>query len=159
MVRTPLIFALALAACTGNGSLNPPAGVQANCGDSAPEITELELEEDEPFTLGNGTEVPGLYVNAKVSDADGDLHWYEMKVWFDTIIDGTIDTSADYYEAYGPRGDLDCGVLSTEIPLRIAVNGNPPAGQEVEIGIIVYDDMLNPSNGGEPYIEVFTTPE
>ena len=149
---------LALAACTGNGSLTPPSGVAANCGDSPPVITELEVEEGDPFTLSNGNIVPGLFVNAKVTDADGDLHWYEMKVWFDEVIDGVVEPEGNYYEAYGPRGDLDCGVEITEVPLRIAVNGYPPQGQPVEVGVIVYDDMENPSNDGVPFVVEFDSP-
>ena len=43
-------------------------------------------------------------------------------------------------------------------PLRVAVNGNPPANTEVEVGVIVYDDMGNATNGGEPTIIAFVTP-
>ena len=152
------LAAMLLTACNGNGDLTPPSGVAANCGSSEPVITEVELEESDPFTLGNGSVVPGLLVNAKLTDADGDLHWYEMKVWFDDVIDGEIDTTQPYYEAYGTRGDLDCGVSLTEVPLRVAVNGNPPANTEVEVGVIVYDDMGNATNGGEPTIIAFVTP-
>ena len=159
MSRLALLAAAALVACNGNGDLTPPSGVAANCGSAAPVITEIEIEEGDPFTLSNGDSVPGLFVNAKVTDADGDLHWYEMKVWFDEEIDGVVSGEGGYYETYGTRGDLDCGVELTEVPLRIAVNGYPPAGQEMEVGIIVYDDMGNPSNDGVPMVQQFTSPE
>ncbi|MFT6144117.1 MAG: hypothetical protein ACJAZO_001720 [Myxococcota bacterium] len=157
--RSFAVLSLVAVACGGNGDLMPPMGVSADCGTNAPVITELEIEEGDPFTLSDGSQAPGLLVNAKVTDADGDLHWYEMKVWFDEEIDGIVAPEGTYYESYGPRGDLDCGVQQTEVPLRVAVNGYPPRGQQVEVGVIVYDDMETPSNDGVPFVVEFTSPE
>lgn len=147
---------LALVACQGT-DLVAPDGVAAACGDSAPVIEALLVEEGDPFVIG-GEEVPGMFVNVTVSDADGDLHWFEMRLWWDDVIDGAVEPGPGYYEAYGPRGDLDCDVQRTQVPFRIAVNGQPPANRDIEVGVIVYDDMHNPSNEGVPVVQAWRTP-
>lgn len=148
---------VALAACHGTDQVAPD-GVAANCGDNAPVVADLVVEESEPFTIGD-EQVPGIFLNTVVTDADGDLHWYELRLYWDDQVDGTVATDGFYYEAYGARGDLDCGVEQTEVAVRIAASGAPPAGRTVEFGVVVYDDMEHASGDGAPFVVEFDVPE
>ena len=153
-----VVCTLALTACGpgGDGSksgIEIPAGVAADCGGAEPEIIEFTVTERAPVAG-----YPAIEFKVDTEDADKDLHWYQLRVWFDDEIDGVVSTDGYYYEQAQTNVDIVCNTPRVTLRMGVAIAGRLEQDEEYEFGAIVYDDMLNPSNGGEPVVQVFTTP-
>ena len=158
VICTSLGLVLAVVACGkgGDGSrsgVDLPDGLAGECGDSAPEILDFTI------TTADLSETQSwIRLVVDVEDADSDLNYYEMRVWFDDAIDNSIDTSTSYYEIYGTLSEEPCSLPRTTLTMQMAVSGGLPDDRDVEFGVQVFDDMGHSTNGGEPEIVVFHTP-
>ncbi len=153
-----------LAACTPGGDgtntdIPIPSGSADDCGTSSPVIEEATIRDGGPQQFDQGT-FPSIIISADTSDEDGDLHYYEMRVWWDDEIDGSVDTSEAYQEVYGTVSNTECATFRTTFSMQLGINGSEdlPYATELEFGVVVYDDLENATNGGDPTIVVFTTP-
>ena len=102
-----LLGPLLLAACDGSdedSSKAPPINQNDDSGDpvcegTAPVITELVVENYGglyPFETGDAA---ALQVSATGTDADADLHRMNLVLWWDDVVDGSVDTSGAGTEA------------------------------------------------------------
>ena len=98
-----------------------------SCGDSLPTIVSADSS---PVT----TPDPGIEVQFLLEDPDGDLHQLEVQAWFDTQIDGIVDTSSGadlstgFVDFTGPPNNfVPCDVtaltLSVPIPNDVGFTG------------------------------------
>jgi hypothetical protein len=153
-----------LLACNGDPEdtdvIPAGGGSSEECGENPPEIETFAIS-DEGMSTGDecgDTSRPMIRLAADATDADGDLHYWTLRVWYDDVVDDTIDTSADCAEVFGTAGE-DCDVPAVNVAMLLCVTGDPPFETEMEFGAVLFDDRDNPSSGGEPVIEVFTTPD
>jgi len=118
-----------------------------SCGDSLPTIVSADSS---AITTGD----PGVEVQFLLEDPDGDLHRLEVQAWFDTLVDGIVDTSSGadlstgFVDFTGPPNNfVPCDVtaltLSVPIPNSVGFTG----GVTHEIAYVVLDADGNVSNG------------
>ena len=89
------------------------------------------------------------------ADVDGDLHYYTMRVWYDEVVDGAVDTSGEPFEVSGTLGD-ECEVATSDVAMLLCVTGNPPFAADLEWGAILMDDE---DNASALAVQPFTTPD
>lgn len=162
-----LVLATAvLFAC--NGDREPPpsqfgGGAGDDCGDAAPVITEFRVA-DKGTTTGDdcsGDTRPIVQFGADVDDEDGALDFYEMSVWFDDTLDGTVDTSGAAYTHV--QGDVNeegepCSTPLATVGLSIKMcDEQVPFGVELEWVATVTDGDGNESAPSE--VVVFAVQE
>lgn len=95
-------LALFAAACiedpkhTGNDAppINQDDTSVVTCEGAAPVLTELLIENNGIYDFEDGP-APSLKVAATGADDDGDLHRMNLVVWWDAVVDGTVDTSGE----------------------------------------------------------------
>ncbi len=152
----PVGFAL-LAACTGKPTGDsqdsaPPLslGDTSDCNTHAPVITSGSISNGGKQTFDNG-EYPTVGITMDVSDDDGDLDVIGMSVWFDTVVDGTVDRSAD--PPFGTGGyqfenALPCAKFTASLTLKPAVT----------TGLLDYNTVYEFAIEAEDHHAVMSTP-
>ncbi|TNE87454.1 MAG: hypothetical protein EP330_18495 [Deltaproteobacteria bacterium] len=150
-IRYVLALALALTACNGDDDFVAPGSANAGCGDTAPVIDLLTVEEGD--AVGDG--VPSVRITANASDADYDLHWYTMRVWAKEDQAASENMEGDYFEIYGYSG-ADCNTQAAALRMQIGITGNPPEDTDMWWTAVVYDDQ---DHASEPWTEFFRTPQ
>ena len=164
-----VMMLLALGCTSGNGDDGddkrtddiPDGPGDKGCGETDPVIDNFTVEYGGMRDYDEGT-FPSLALKVDVSDEDGDLTYYEYRVWWDSEIDGAVETSGYYAETYGTVDGDDCEVNSVSLTMYLGLAGgskSPPYSTELEFGAIVRDDKTNESGGGAATVQVFTTPD
>lgn len=138
----------ALAGCDGggkeSGSEAPPINQgdsgSADCSGTAPVIDALVVAPGDPITTDGGT-FPSIVVEAQISDEDRDLHTVSMDVWYDTVVDGAVDSSGAALTASPYEVDEDpCETGLTGYGLQIGVDGTNFAYETAyEFVAVAYD--------------------
>lgn len=136
----------------------PVPSDEVACGDSAPTIEALTIA-DNGFFQCEQKDWPSLLITAETTDPDGDLTFYEYRLWWDTEVDDHVDTSGSYLDVVKTLSDGDCDVPSANLAMILCITGNPPYSADVEFGVVIYDAEGNPSHGGEATVASFTTPD
>jgi hypothetical protein len=156
--------AVALAACKGEEPVDtdPITATTGNpaCGETDPVVEALTITNDgmsEGDQCG-GTSRPQVRIETDGHDDDGDLHYWTLRVWWDEDVDGVVDPHTAYQEVHGTAGD-DCTVDDLTSAMLLCVNGNPPFATELDFGVVLIDALEHKSNGGEPIVQSFTTPD
>ena len=156
---------LLLAACGGDVDLDVPDPAGAQCGDNDPVIDLLRIEDEGPRDFGSGT-WPALLIVAESSDVDGDLHFFEMRLWIDDELDGVVSTDDPYIEIFGQMTTTTCETTAVDLTMRIAIIGanqpydstDTPYDTTLEWGVVILDEQGRKSNGGETTVLEFRTP-
>ncbi len=128
-----------------------------SCGDAAPEFGEITLADLGTRTVG-GEDRRVIAIQAPATDADGDLHTYTAKLWYDTFEDGEVATNFNA-EVTAEVSDRACEVPSADVGIAVPLGDDVPFDAQVEFGLVVEDAAGNAANGGVPVIVVFRTPE
>ena len=82
-------------------------------------------------TQGQGTDDgPSILVQLQASDEDGDLHDYQVQIWFDDEVDGAVDRTSYNRMTPGP------------VSLDVLACGAPAISSEVEI-VLLGEGVLN----------------
>lgn len=150
-LRTLWFVTLGLAvACSGSDDFVAPGSASADCGDNPPVIDVLTVEEGD--ALGDG--VPSVRITANAIDPDYDLHWYQMRVWYDEDQATSEAMTGEYFEIYGYSGE-DCNTQAAALRMQIGITGNPPEDTDMWWTVVVYDDQEHAS---EAVTELFRTP-
>ena len=158
----PLVSLVACASLVGCGGVNAddvplPQPASSACGDADPTISELTIEDAGVRDYG-GTSYPTVRIQARASDADGDLHYYLMRVWWSEDAAEAEGMEGEYVEVWGTIAEEPCTTQTAVLQVDIAVAGNPPEDTELTWAVLVYDDQEHPSDAGAPWVETFTTP-
>ena len=124
--------ALIGAGCSGSGGKDsegtaPPINQDdtgaVSCEGTAPVINELLVAAGDPITTDGGT-FPSIVVQAEIEDDDRDLHTVSMDLWYDTVVDGSVDQSGEAIAASPYQVDEDpCETGLTTYGLQIGVDG------------------------------------
>ena len=136
-------------------------GDKNGCGETDPVIDNFSIEYAGMRDFDEGT-FPTLALTVDVSDEDGDLTYYEYRVWWDETLDGVVATEGFYSETYGTVDGKDCEVNTVKLTMYLGVAGgqnSPPYSTELEFGAVVRDDKSNESGGGTAAVATFTTPD
>lgn len=154
-------FLAVLVGC-GSDAATDEVGASAECGDAAPIIETLTVVDaglSDPATSATcgDTPTPRVRAQAHATDADGDLHYWSMRVWWDVTIDGVVAEDAASAEVYGEVGDA-CEVAQADLGVVLCVAGDLPSGREVEFVATVADDEAHVSARDASPVAVFTTP-
>ncbi len=155
---------LVVAACgkateTATEDIPPPVpSDEVECGDNAPTVEAVAIA-DNGFFQCEQEDWPSITLTATTTDPDADLTFYQYRLWWDTTVDGFVDTDGSYLEVQKTLSDEDCSVPEVDLTMILCITGNPPYETEVEFGVVVLDEKGNESNGGEAAIGVFTTPD
>ena len=95
----PLLF-LALA-CTpdeeekdSGGTLGVDTG-DPSCEGTPPDIVSFTVSEGDPVQDENGNTFPSLHLTVEFEDDDGDAHVVAASLWWDSTVDGAIDSAAE----------------------------------------------------------------
>lgn len=156
MHRSAVLAVLLLTACPSEDSDTEP--LLETCGDTAPEIVDLTVENTGMRDF-SGESYPALLLQAHATDADSDLEWYTVQVWWDDVVDGIVSRESTPAEVNGNLSGEDCAVADADLGIYLAVTGDGiPYEAEIEFGVVVKDAAAHRSNGGEPVTVVFTTP-
>lgn len=160
-----MLFVL-LWACDGSGKgdsettappINQDDSSAPACEGTPPVITAVNIMDGGSMITDEGT-FPSLVVQADITDTtDQDLNSVDMDLWFDTTVDGMVDTStaAISGEPQHIDGDL-CNVASASFGLQLPVDGSLLEVQTTyEFAVVVYDGHSLPS---EVAIASGTTP-
>ena len=138
------VFAV-LAACKGGGDDTVPiiadSGGGDDCGSTPPVIEALTIE-DGGMSEGDacGAEIrPRVKISADMHDDDGDLSYWEMRVWWDEAIDASVDTSGAPQTVHGTVGE-ECSVHDLTASMLLCVNGSGvPFDTDLEFGVVILD--------------------
>lgn len=144
-----------LAACT-----DAPVDTSAPaCGETSPEMTTLSAEDRGMVDFG-GVERPAVLLRAATADPDGDLSPFTLQIWVDDAVDGAVDTSDAPLMLEDTLSTELCAVFEASLNLVAAVDGRRiPYLSTVEFGAVAIDSAGHPSNGGEPVLTTWTTPD
>lgn len=166
------LFALFALACdpakdTGDtaGTLDPGNGGGTDCKGTAPVIEELTLTEGDPITgEGGGDPQPTVLIVAEYSDEDGDAHVVAMDIWYDDVVDGTVDTSGAAGASLAPTAVEDddgnpvdeCDGKGGSFGVMLGVTGDDLEFEtEYDFGVIIYDAN---NTASEPKFGTVVTP-
>ena len=157
--RPFLLLTLLASACApgGDGSSSGipiPTGSASGCGDAAPIVTNLAIEDGGARPTGGVT----LLTRVTATDNDGDLHYYTLRLWWDDVVDGVVDTSQPYNEVYGELSENGCSVPQAMLTMSLTTTGTPPFDTELDFGVLVYDDEGHASDDGVPSVVSYRTP-
>lgn len=117
------------------------AGDGDTCGGTPPVIEELRCENSglKPDEVGNPT--PTLTLWALSSDADADLSYYTLNVYFDDVVDGVVSTDDPAFSPVeGSVSDGTCSTPEAQLGAILLIKGgNPELNKEYEFGVTVVD--------------------
>lgn len=120
------------------------------CTGTPPVLDAVIVEDGGQITIDAGT-FDSLLVAGQATDADKDLYIVDMDVWFDDIVDGTVDTSGDALstEPYRLIDYEPCEAPSAQYGLKLPVNGSLlVSGTTYEFAVIFYDSIALASEIG-----------
>lgn len=162
-----LLPALLVAACADKGEETidsaPPLQTgddtaTVTCEGTPPVVTEVTCENTglQPH-FETGADTPTLLIMANVTDADGDLDYYAIQLFYDDVVDGAVDTSSSTFSpSNGALGGDPCESPSANLGLTLYLTGGDPAWDtEYEWGMVISDGA---SLESEPGIVVCCTP-
>lgn len=124
-------FLVSLSGCTGKeeeDSSDPPdlhGEDTADCNANAPVLTSVTINNGGLQTFDDG-EHPTVGIEMQVEDDDGDLDVLSMYVWFDAVVDGTVDVSGEAplaVEAWLFDGVDECTKFTAGLTLKPEVSG------------------------------------
>jgi hypothetical protein len=95
------------------------------CGGTAPVVDGLRVENGGLRDF-SGEEYPSAVVTIDMSDADGDLRPFQVDIWWDAVIDATVDTSTAEglsLDPYIVEDKADCEVTGVAYALALPVDG------------------------------------
>ncbi len=94
---TGVLLGLALA-CTGDDTDDPPdistTKDSAICGGTTPVADSLLIYNGGSVNF-EGEDAPTIALELHLTDEDGDLYQGTYEVWYDAVLDDTVDTSGD----------------------------------------------------------------
>jgi hypothetical protein len=94
------------------------------CDGTRPRIEALAIA-DGGMVNHNGTQVPSLLFSFRGIDPDGDLNRYTVDIWFDALIDGTVEHRDTHHIVPDPVA-LDapnCEVVQMSTSIQISILG------------------------------------
>jgi hypothetical protein len=130
---------IVLTACSGGADTAEDA---PTCVSAAPPVVaDLYCENTGLLTYPETGELtPTLTLWADVEDADGDLTTYSAELFFDDVIDGTVDTSQSFGVTEGLVDTEPCGVPAIILGTTVYLRGGQPLFETTyEWGIVVTD--------------------
>jgi len=154
-----LLLIAALTACAdkdaGSGAPLPQTGdrdtaddTAGECGGVEPVIETLRVANGGLYDFSSVIDCaddedcvyPSVEVTLDVTDVDGDLHQYIIDIWFDDVVDGSVDTSSGGFQLLGSsRGD-PCQVTAESFGNLLAVGTGPlPFNTEIEFAAQITD--------------------
>ncbi len=146
------------------GTLNP-GGDETDCFGNAPVIEDFSTAEGEPIQDSDGGGLqPSMLLLVDYSDEDGDAHILRVDVWWDAVIDGTVDVTAAPDATTEPYALEDAGGTPVEecagkggtFELSVGVTGDDLEYEtEYDFGVVLYDASDTPS---EPAFATGVTP-
>lgn len=111
------------------------------CGGTPPVIEELRCENTglQPDEVGNPT--PTLTLWALTSDADADLSFYTLNIYFDDVVDGAVSTDDPAFSPVeGAVSESTCTTDEAQLGAILLIKGgNPELNKEYEFGVTVED--------------------
>jgi hypothetical protein len=126
--------------------LNQDSAVVEDCNAAAPTVEEIVVTNGGMETFDEGT-FPTVLVEVRARDTDNDLDHMRVDLWFDTVVDGAVDTAGERIE--GALAELKpeaCSVGRGNYGLRVAVgDGRLEVNTRYEFGAIAYDAHDTPS--------------
>lgn len=153
-MRAITIIAFLAAGCgekdgTDSEDLPPIGGGDddtAECEGTDPEARGLELANGGVQDF-DGTLSPTIEVRIDGYDADGNLDYVTMEVWFEAADDGSVDTSgdADVRSTFTVE-DTPCEVTESDLVLRVQVGGGLAYNTNYDVGARFIDSSGATSN-------------
>jgi hypothetical protein len=111
------------------------------CEGTAPVLTELVISNGGIQDF-EGEDSPSMVVAATGTDADSDLHRMDLRLWWDDVVDGAVDTSATGTAAGYYAMDPDpCATAEATYGIVFEVDNNRFLfGTAYEFAAVIYDD-------------------
>lgn len=144
-----LLVCAPLAACSGKEDTGDPPDLivddtgEAKCGENPPTITSVTVVNAGMHDF-EGATYAAMEIDVAATDPeDGDLHLMETDLWWDTTVDGAVDTSGtpNFDGDYVLTRDMPCDVASSTgivyVPVR--EGGTMLAATQYEVAAIVGD--------------------
>lgn len=117
------------AAGSGGGDEGGGEDGTETCEGTAPDIVSITCQDGgvvPHFETGEDTATLQLAID--VEDDDGDLHQYQVSLFLDEDIDGSVAEADSPYSPVNQSLDLDeCDATATRIELTLYLNGERPA--------------------------------
>ena len=151
MRRLILVSTLTLFGCgkegdtggSGDGTtLGASGDGDEECDSAAPVVTNLTCENDgSRVDLEGVGEVPVLTFAMDVDDEDGDLHRYQLELYYDETIDGEVlDAGSPYTPTTSTvDGAEECETFTLGLSFRAPIPGVPAPSTRYEWGLLVRD--------------------
>ncbi len=132
-----LLLASLLVACSAKEpvdtgaapSLGEYGDTGSTCSGTAPVITSLSCENTglQPHFETKEPTVT-MTIEVQISDDDGDLQSYQLDMWFDDDIDGSVDTSGVQFDPQvGTLDAPECGAENAQISSTLYLTGGTPS--------------------------------
>jgi hypothetical protein len=162
----PSLVWMALFACKGSAedtdTVPTGGGGDDGCGETPPTIETFEIR-NEGMSTGDqcgSDSYPRIRLAVDGYDEDGDLTYWTIRAWWDTTVDGSVDTSAGgYEEVFGTLDGDECAVHDANLGMIICITGNQFEYEtEYEFGVLLLDNLDNESDNGVAQVASFTTP-
>jgi hypothetical protein len=111
------------------------------CGGEAPVITQIQCSSPGVREYEQGEEHPTLKLSIFVEDADADLSYMEVEIYYDKEIDGAVSTQdPNFAPLIVNLSDDVCDEPSATNNIDIAINGTDPQWNlPYEWGVVVRD--------------------
>jgi hypothetical protein len=144
-----MLWLLACADMIKEDSSNAPPINQDDSGEAActgtpPVLEEVVIQDGGQIQAEDGTMYDSLLIAGRATDVDRDLHIVDLDIWYDDLVDGSVDTggaalSADAYRMI----DLEpCEAPSAQYGYKLPVDGNTlSSGVSYEFALIFYDSI------------------
>lgn len=138
----------------------PPleTGDPTECAGTNPVMDDFSITEGDILTNEDGDQQPSLRFVAEFSDEDWDLNEIILDIWFDDVVDGTVDTSgaSDISSGLYEMESGACTVSGGSLTFDYGIVGDPLDYEtEYDFAAVVTDQ-----NGlvSEPGFASATTP-
>ena len=117
------------------------------CAGTNPVLTELTARPDGLHELEQGQLFPTMIFDISATDEDGDLNFVTYDLWWDDVVDGTVDTSGSpQVTGHGTISTARGNSSSMSMELSLSSQGNPAYNVWYDFALVVEDEAGLPSN-------------
>jgi len=112
-----------------------------DCAGVAPVITSLTASADGLHEDEQGQSFPAMVFELQADDVDGDMSFVSYRMWWDDVLDGTVDTSGSaFVQGQAAISSGRCDSFTLGLNLSISSQGNPALNTWYDFAVTIADE-------------------